>query len=43
MLQGITKLKGISYPVLVPNLKGLDAAIQAGASEVFLINTNIAL
>ncbi|XP_054267965.1 hydroxymethylglutaryl-CoA lyase, mitochondrial [Macrosteles quadrilineatus] len=34
VLQGITKRKGISYPVLVPNLKGLEAAISAGAEEI---------
>ena len=30
----IRRKPGVSYPVLVPNLKGLDAAIAAGAKEV---------
>lgn len=30
----IRRLPGVSYPVLVPNLKGLDAALAAGAEEV---------
>ena len=34
VMAGITRLKGVAYPVLVPNLKGLEAAIAAGASEV---------
>ncbi|XP_022915626.2 hydroxymethylglutaryl-CoA lyase, mitochondrial [Onthophagus taurus] len=31
---GITKKRGISYPVLVPNTKGLAQAIAAGAEEI---------
>lgn len=31
---GIDKKPGISYPVLVPNQQGLDAALQAGAKEI---------
>ncbi|XP_050078832.1 hydroxymethylglutaryl-CoA lyase, mitochondrial [Anopheles maculipalpis] len=34
VLRGINKLPGISYPVLTPNLKGFQAAIDAGAEEV---------
>jgi hydroxymethylglutaryl-CoA lyase len=34
VMQGITRLPGVSYPVLVPNLQGLQAAIEAGADEV---------
>lgn len=34
VLSGIQKDKTISYPVLTPNIKGLDAAIKAGAQEV---------
>ncbi|XP_049288077.1 hydroxymethylglutaryl-CoA lyase, mitochondrial [Anopheles funestus] len=34
VLKGINKLPGISYPVLTPNLKGFQAAINAGAEEV---------
>ncbi|HWA14589.1 MAG TPA: hydroxymethylglutaryl-CoA lyase [Burkholderiales bacterium] len=30
----IRRKPGVSYPVLVPNLKGLEAAITAGATEV---------
>jgi hydroxymethylglutaryl-CoA lyase len=30
----IRRKPGVSYPVLVPNLKGLEAAIAAGAKEV---------
>lgn len=30
----IARLPGVSYPVLVPNEKGLEAAIAAGAKEV---------
>src|SRR4051812_33149265 len=34
VLAGITRKAGVRYPVLVPNRKGLDAAIAAGAEEV---------
>ena len=34
VMQGITRRPGVSYPVLVPNLQGLEAAIAAGAEEV---------
>jgi len=34
VLAGIRRKPGASYPVLVPNMKGLDAAIAAGAEEV---------
>ncbi|KAK0173066.1 hypothetical protein PV328_006319 [Microctonus aethiopoides] len=34
VLQGIDKKSGVDYPVLVPNLKGLDNAIKAGAKEI---------
>jgi hydroxymethylglutaryl-CoA lyase len=30
----IHRREGVSYPVLVPNLKGLEAAIAAGATEI---------
>jgi hydroxymethylglutaryl-CoA lyase len=30
----IRRRKGVSYPVLVPNLKGLEAALAAGCEEV---------
>ena len=34
VLAGITLLEEVSYPVLVPNKKGLDAARAAGAKEI---------
>ncbi len=34
VMAGITKRPGVAYPVLVPNLRGLEAAIAAGAEEI---------
>jgi hydroxymethylglutaryl-CoA lyase len=34
VMAGIRRRPGVSYPVLVPNAKGLDAALAAGAREV---------
>src|SRR5450759_283808 len=34
VMAGIRRKPGVSYPVLVPNLKGLEAAIAAGCDEV---------
>ncbi|MEW6122191.1 MAG: hydroxymethylglutaryl-CoA lyase [Pseudomonadota bacterium] len=34
VLAAITRREGVRYPVLVPNLKGLEAAIAAGVEEV---------
>jgi hydroxymethylglutaryl-CoA lyase len=34
VLAGITKLPGVSYPVLVPNLRGYQDALAADATEV---------
>ncbi|CAM9705303.1 unnamed protein product [Lampetra planeri] len=34
VMTGIRKLPGVSYPVLTPNLKGFQAAVKAGATEV---------
>ena len=34
VMAGIDRKAGVSYPVLVPNRKGLEAAIAAGADEV---------
>jgi hydroxymethylglutaryl-CoA lyase len=34
VMAGIRRRKGVDYPVLVPNRKGLDAAIAAGCDEV---------
>ena len=36
VLAGITALPGTRYPVLVPNLKGFELAIAAGAKEIAL-------
>jgi hydroxymethylglutaryl-CoA lyase len=34
VMAGIERRKGVSHPVLVPNEKGLEAAVAAGAQEV---------
>lgn len=34
VLARIRRVPGVSYPVLVPNVKGLEAAIHAGAEEI---------
>eukprot|EP00871_Galdieria_phlegrea_P003282 jgi/Galph1/3955/GphlegSOOS_G2595.1 len=34
VLNGIHKKHGVRYPVLVPNMKGMQAALEAGAEEV---------
>jgi isopropylmalate/homocitrate/citramalate synthase len=34
VLQGIAKKPGVAYPVLTPNMKGFEAAVEAGATEV---------
>src|SRR5579859_5104376 len=34
VLAAITRRPGVSYPVLVPNLKGLEAALAAGVEEI---------
>jgi hydroxymethylglutaryl-CoA lyase len=34
VMAGIARRAGVSYPVLVPNVKGLEAALAAGATEV---------
>ncbi|HWZ50540.1 MAG TPA: hydroxymethylglutaryl-CoA lyase [Granulicella sp.] len=34
VLRGIVRQDGVSYPVLTPNLKGFEAALAAGATEV---------
>ncbi|HJW25747.1 MAG TPA: hydroxymethylglutaryl-CoA lyase [Rhodocyclaceae bacterium] len=34
VLQGVRRQPGVGYPVLVPNLKGFDSAVEAGATEV---------
>ena len=34
VLRALPRREGVSYPVLVPNLKGFEAALAAGATEV---------
>jgi isopropylmalate/homocitrate/citramalate synthase len=34
VFQHVRKMEGVAYPVLVPNEKGLDAAMAVGATEV---------
>lgn len=34
VMNGIERKKGISYPVLVPNERGMEAALEAGAKEI---------
>ena len=34
MLASITKVPGVSYPVLVPNLRGMQSAITSQVEEV---------
>ena len=36
VMAGIKQKPGVSYPVLVPNRKGLDAALAAGCTEVVI-------
>ncbi|GAB5359459.1 hypothetical protein AAMO2058_000545900 [Amorphochlora amoebiformis] len=34
VLDGIERKKGVSYPVLCPNMKGLESALEHGAEEI---------
>ena len=34
VMAGIRKQRGVAYPVLVPNMKGFEAACDAGAEEI---------
>ncbi len=34
VFKGIEKVTGVNYPVLVPNLKGLEQAIKIGVKEI---------
>lgn len=34
VFKGIKKQENVSYPVLVPNLKGLESALEAGVEEI---------
>jgi hydroxymethylglutaryl-CoA lyase len=36
VMRGIERKPGISYPVLVPNLKGLELALECGVEEIAL-------
>ena len=39
VFRGIRKKPGVHYPVLVPNRKGLESAIDAGAREIAVFAT----
>uniref|UniRef100_A0A1B6E3A3 hydroxymethylglutaryl-CoA lyase n=1 Tax=Clastoptera arizonana TaxID=38151 RepID=A0A1B6E3A3_9HEMI len=39
VLRGIDRHPGVSYPVLVPNMKGLESAIKAGAEEIAIFGS----
>lgn len=39
VMSGIRRRPGLKFPVLVPNLKGLEAAIAAGAEEVAIFGS----
>ncbi len=34
VFKGINKKAGVSYPVLVPNVKGLETALKVGVQEI---------
>lgn len=34
VLAGITSVDSVAYPVLVPNVKGMEAALKAGVQEI---------
>jgi hydroxymethylglutaryl-CoA lyase len=34
LMRALRKVPGVSYPVLTPNLKGYEAAVEAGATDV---------
>ncbi len=36
VLLGIEQLPGVNYPVLTPNMRGLESALEAGAREIAL-------
>jgi hydroxymethylglutaryl-CoA lyase len=33
-LAGIDRVEGVKYPVLVPNLKGMELALKCGVKEI---------
>ena len=39
VFQGIAKKTGVSYPVLIPNLKGLESALAVGVKEIAVFTT----
>lgn len=39
VFQGINKKPGVSYPVLIPNVKGLENAIAVGVQEIAVFST----
>jgi hydroxymethylglutaryl-CoA lyase len=39
VLQGITQKSGVTYPVLVPNMQGFNAALAAGAKEIAIFGS----
>ena len=39
VFEGIAKKPGVSYPVLVPNMKGLESALSVGAKEIAVFTT----
>src|SRR5579872_6820358 len=39
VFQQITKKNGVSYPVLVPNVDGLETALRAGVKEIAVFTT----
>ncbi len=34
VLAGITRKEGVSYPVLVPNIKGMESPLKLGVTEI---------
>lgn len=38
VLRGVDQLPDVSYPVLVPNLHGLEGALEAGAKEIAIFS-----
>jgi isopropylmalate/homocitrate/citramalate synthase len=34
VLEGITRIEGVSYPVLCPNIKGMELALKYGVKEI---------
>ncbi len=39
MTKSIKRKEGISYPVLVPNKKGMEKAIEAGIKEIAIFTS----